>query len=164
VTDPSELRDQRIDPTVWVASAIGIWFLAGCFIAATSIYRRKTSDAGWVRRQQARKSANRKLSDARSLLASGKTKEALSAVRSAVLCLVADMQNRIAEGLTTADASTVLEKISVPETDRKAVIGLLDAIESAEYGGGTSVDPSQSIETAANLISRVYPFLERGQS
>lgn len=163
VTDPSELRDQRINPMVWFAAAVGIWCLAGCGIAAISIYRRKISDAGWMRRQQARKSAIRRLSAARSLLTEGKPKEALSTVRAAILCLVADMRNRIAEGLTTVDVSAELDDIAVPETDRKAVISLLESIESAEYGGGALVDPSQAIETAANLISRVYPFLERGK-
>jgi hypothetical protein len=162
ITDPSEVRDQRINPILWMEGAGGVWCVAGCLIAVVSLYRRKSSDAGWQRRQQAKKSAQRKLNEARSLVAAGNSKEALALVRSAIVGLVADMGNRIAEGLTTVDVTTSLLAASVPDEDRTAIVKLLESIESAEYGGAQSINPASVIETAATLITTVHPLLERG--
>lgn len=168
ITDPSELRDERISLVAWGVGAASAWSLAGLLIAAVAVYRRKSADIGWSRRQQARRSANRQLAAAREALSRGESREALRQVRSAIIGLIADMRNRVAEGLTTADAEAVLTAAAVPTDERAAVIGLLEAIESAEYGGGpagssnTSIDTAASIETAASLIARIAPHLERG--
>jgi hypothetical protein len=162
ITDPSELRDQRISIVAWSEAAGGVWCAVGCLIAFVTLYRHKSSDAGWVRRQQARKAANRKLSEARMLLAQGKNKESLGLVRAAIVGVVADLSNRIAEGLTSVDVAAAMTSASVPDTDRAAILNLLELIESTEYGATLSADPTSMIESAAALIARVYPFLERG--
>lgn len=162
ITDPSVLRDERVSLWAWAGLAIGSWCLAGIAIVATTIYRRKSSDAGWQRRQQARKTALRRLSTARESLEQGQSQEALHQVRSAIVGLIADMSNRITEGLTAAEAAAALTTAAVPAEDRAAVLGLLESIEAAEYGAGASTDTAQTIDTATALIARITPHLERG--
>ena len=162
ITDPSQVRDQRISLIAWSEAALGVWSATGCLIGLSTLYRRRTSDAGRVRRQQARGAANRRLADARSLVVKGQHKEALRQVRSAIIGLVADLQNRVAEGLTAADVNTTLAGASVNDEDRMAIVKLLESIESAEYGAGQSADPIVAIEDAAKLITRIALRLEHG--
>ncbi len=162
ITDPSQVRDQRISLISWSEAALGVWCATGSLIGLATLYRRRSSDAGRVRRQQARSAATRRLADARSLVQKGQQAEALRQVRSAIVGMVADMQNRVAEGLTAADVNTTLTAASVNEDDRTAIVKLLESIESAEYGAGQSTDPITAIEEASRLISRIAPLLERG--
>ena len=162
ITDLSELRDQRINLVAWSEVALGVWLAAGCLIAMVTLYRRKTSDAGWVRRQQARREANRKLADARTLAAQGQSKDAMRQVRSAIVGLIADFRNRVAEGLTTTDVEATLSSAPIADEDRAAILQLLESIESAEYGAGQSADPTATVNEAAKLIARISPRLERG--
>jgi hypothetical protein len=39
---------------------------------------------------------------------------------------------------------------------------LLESIEAAEYGAGQAIVPSQAIDEAQSLITRITPYLERG--
>jgi tetratricopeptide (TPR) repeat protein len=162
ITDPSQVRDQRISLIAWSKAALGVWSAAGCLVGLVTLLRRRSSDTGRVRRQQARSTANRKLSEARSLAKKGEQTESLRQVRSAIVGLVADLQNRVAEGLTAADVNSTLTAASINDDERLAVVKLLESIESAEYGAGESTDPIGAIEEAAGLISRIAPRLERG--
>ena len=162
ITDPSLVRDQRISLIDWSEAALGVCCATGCLIGLASLYRRRTSDAGRVRRVQARNAANRRLAEARSLVSKGQQTEALRQVRSAILGLVADLQNRVAEGLTAVDVNSTLAAASINDDDRMAVVKLLESIESAEYGAGQSTDASVAIEETSKLISRIAPRLERG--
>ena len=162
ITDPSQVRDQRVRLITWSEAALGAWCAAGSLIGLVTLYRRRSSDAGRVRRQQARSAATRRLADARVLANKGQPTEALRQVRSAIVGLVADTQNRVAEGLTAADVNTALAAASVNDDDRKAIVKLLESIESAEFGAGRSTDPAGTIEVAARLISSITPRLERG--
>ena len=162
ITDPSLVRDQRISLIAWSEAALGVWCAAGFLIGLATLYRRRSSDAGRVRRQQARSAATRRLADARSLVQKGQPTDALRQVRSAIVGLVADIQNRVAEGLTAADVNTTLAAASVNDEDRTAIVKLLESIESAEYGAGQSTDPIVAIDEASRLISRIVPRLERG--
>ena len=162
ITDPSLVHEQRISLIAWSEAALGVWCGTGCLIGLVSLYRRRNSDTSRVRRQQARSAANRRLSEARSHVNKGEPTEALRAVRSAILGLVADLQNRVAEGLTAADVNSMLAAASINDDDRTAVVNLLEAIESAEYGAGQTRDPSVAIEETGKLIARIAPRLERG--
>lgn len=139
-----------------------MWCVTGCFLAALTVYRRQSTDATWKRRQQARRAANRRLTTARESLAEAQGRDALGHVRAALIGLIADTRNKVADGLTTSGAADLLSEAAVPADDRAAVLSLLEAIESAEYGGGHSTNPATAIDTAASLIARIAPHLERG--
>ncbi len=162
ITDPKEVRDERVNVAAWSQSTLGIWSIAGVLIAIVTYNRRKFSDSAGVRRQRARRSATNRLTEARRSLASGQSVEAMRHVRSAIIGLVADTGNRIAEGLTTSDVGECLSAAAVPMENQKALVQLLESIESAEYGATQSADVAAAIEFAAAQIARVASYLERG--
>jgi len=88
-------------------------------------------------------------------------KQSLRNVRAAILGLVADTQNRIADGLTAADVFSAMETANVPIQDQESLRTLLDTIESAEYGAAGESLPSELIPEAAKLVSRIGPLLQR---
>ena len=106
--------------------------------------------------------ADRKVAEARTGLAAGQSMAALRATRSALVGLIADMRNIIAEGLTASEADAALASTAVPAVDRAAVLRLLEAIESAEYGSGIASEIPAFIETAEGLIPSLARHLERG--
>ena len=108
----------------------------GCLIAVVSVHRRKSGDVIWQRKRHARRVAERKLVEARKALSAGQSMDALRAVRSAVVGLIADMRNIVAEGLTASEADAALALTAVPAAQRATALRLLEAIESAEYGSG----------------------------
>ncbi len=162
ITDPSELRDERVDLGLWGKLAAGIWVMVGSLIALVTIYRRKSSDALWQRRQQAKRTAIRKIAEAREAFQRGDSKEAMRNVRASILGLVADTRGHVVEGLTTSEVDQVLSETAVTFEDRKAISQLLQSIEAAEYAGNAA-DPSTAIATAASLVARIAPVLERGK-
>lgn len=116
----------------------------------------------WQRKRYARCMAERKLADARKALAAGESMDALCAVRSALVGLIADMRNIVAEGLTASEADATLTQTAVPAVERAATLRLLEAIESAEYGSGMASEARAMIETAEGLIPSLAHHLERG--
>jgi BatD DUF11 like domain len=162
VTDPSELIDQRVNVGALVEAAAGTWCVLGCLMAVVASQRRKSGDRGWQRKRRARRTANSKLAEARAALGAGQSLVALRSVRSALVGLVADMRNIVAEGLTASETEAALANTTVPEVERKAVLQLLEAIESAEYGSGIATDTGTTIETAQGLIPSLARHLERG--
>ena len=88
--------------------------------------------------------------------------DALRAVRSALVGLIADMRNIVGEGLTASEADAVLARSQVPANDRAEVLRLLEAIESAEYGSGMAYEGLALIEAARRLIPSLAHHLERG--
>ena len=162
ITDPGVVRDERVNLVVFSAGVIGVWLISGIVVLGVTLYRRKSADTRWQRRQSSRKSSRLKLDEAKTLLAKGDSKQALSSVRSAIIGFIAAQQNRIAEGMTTADIGLIMQQEKVGDDDRAALLGLLESIESAEYGGMQSVDPAAAIERASLLISKIGPVLERG--
>jgi hypothetical protein len=162
VTDPSELKDQRVSILALAEVTAGLWCAVGCLVVFVSTHRRKSGDVVWQRRQYARRTAERRLAEARSVLAAGRPADALRAVRSAVVGLIADMRNIVAEGLTASEADAALTPTTVPADERAAVLRLLEAIESAEYGSGIASEAPAMIETAAGLLPCLARHLERG--
>jgi hypothetical protein len=162
ITDPSELTDERINVLALAGIAAGSWLTAGCLMAVVSAYRRKSGDVVWQRKRQARRAARRRLAEARQLHAEGRSREALRAIRSALVGLIADMRNIVGEGLTASEADAALAGTAVLPATRAAVMQLLRSIESAEYGSGAASETAAMIETAAGLIPTVARSLERG--
>lgn len=162
ITDPSELGDQRVNVPVLAGVAAGLWCLAGCLTLAVTYYRGKSSEAGWQRKQQARRAANGRLDEARQALAAGRPEDALRAVRAAVVGLIADMRNMVAEGLTAIEADAALAATAVPAAERATVLQLLQAIESAEYGSSGAQEAASTIDAAAGLLPSLARHLERG--
>jgi len=161
ITNPAELRDERVSLKQWLTAAGGFWLLAGCVMAGITLQRRKSTDVAGQRRSQARKTALAKLTTAKQMQTRQQPKEALRQIRSAVIGLVADLQNRLADGLTTSDVGQALRTGSVPETDLDATLRLMESLEGAEYGAGNAIDVDEAIRTAGSLIDRISPFLER---
>ncbi len=162
VTDLSELADQRVDIPALAGMAAGTWCAAGCLIVALTMYRRKSADAGWRRRQQARPAAVQKMAQARKALADGRPELALRATRNAVVGLIADSRNIVAEGLTALEAEAALAETAVTLDERADVQRLLESIEAAEYGSGSAAGVSAMIEPADQLIPRLARRLDQG--
>ena len=148
VTDPREVRDERVsvlapgdDRRFVVRSGLPLRRR----LCSSPQIGRPCLAAETARAEQ----ANRRLADARDLLAEGRSMDALRAVRSALGCLIADMRNIIAEGLTASEVETALAQTSIPDAERAEVLRLLAAIESAEYGSGITSDTSAMIERLA---------------
>ena len=127
-----------------------------------SAHRRKSGDVVWQRKRHARRTAQRKLAEARKFLDDGRSMDALRAIRSALVGLIADMRNVVAEGLTASEADATLARTSVPADIRAEVLRLLEAIERAEYGSGITSEVRAMIETAEGLIPSLARRLERG--
>jgi hypothetical protein len=163
VTDPSELNDERVNVVALAEVTAGLWCGVGCLIVVVTAHRRKSGDVAWQRKRRARRMAERKLAGARKICAEGRSMDALRAIRSALVGLIADMRNIVAEGLTASEADATLAQTAVPADARAEVVRLLEAIESAEYGSGyvASTAP-EMIETAEGLISSLARHLERG--
>jgi hypothetical protein len=162
VTDPTELGDQRVNVFALAAAAAVSWCVVGCLIVTVTSHRRKSGHVAWQRKRHARRTAEQKLAGARTALAAGQSMDALRALRSALVGLIADMRNIVAEGLTASEADAVLANAAVPAADRSAVFRVLEAIESAEYGAGFAAASPAMIETAAELIPSLSRHLERG--
>ncbi len=162
VTDPAELNDQRVDVVELAGVTAGVWCGVGCLIAVVCAHRRKSGDVVWQRKRRARRTAERKLAEARKALAAGRSMDALRAIRAALVGLIADMRNIVAEGLTASEADATLARTVVPAVERAEVLRLLDAIESAEYGSATAPEAPAMIAAAEGLIPRLARHLERG--
>lgn len=165
ITDVSQVRDQRLDLLSGLKWVGGLWLCTGIAIASLVAWRRQSSDVERLRRVSARRNALSKLADAKSMLSQGQSKESLREVRAAILGLVADTGNGIAEGMTTNDVNTALKAAGVPNEEQIRLQVLLERIESAEYGvSDTASDTADSallVSEATELLNRVSPFLER---
>ena len=162
MTDPGELRDERVNVVALAQVTVVLWCGVGCLIAVVSTHRRKSGDMIWQRKRHARRTAERKLAEARKTLAAGQTMDALRSVRSALVGLIADMRNIIAEGVTASEAESILAHTAVPAAVREDTLRLLEAIERAEYGSGVVSEARSMIETAEGLIPSLARHLERG--
>jgi hypothetical protein len=162
LTDPSELNDERVNVIALAVGTLGLWFGVGCLIAVVRAHRRRSGDLVWQRKRHARRTAERKLAEARKVLAEGRSMDALRAIRSALVGLIADMRNIVAEGLTASEADATLAGTLVPADNRAEVLRLLEAIESAEYGSGVVLEARSMIETAKGLIPSLARGLEQG--
>ena len=60
VTDPRELKDQRVNVVTLAGLTAGLWCGVGCLIAVVSGHRRKSGDLVWQRKRHAHRSAERK--------------------------------------------------------------------------------------------------------
>jgi BatD DUF11 like domain len=162
VTDPRELKDERVSVVALAEVTTGVWGGVGCLIAFVSIRRRKSGDVLWQRKRHAHRAASGKLAEARKLLGAGQSMDALRAIRSALFGLIADMRNIVAEGLTASEAEAILARTSISARERSEVIRLLEAIESAEYGSGSATDAGALLEEAEKLVPSLARNLERG--
>jgi hypothetical protein len=71
------------------------------------------------------------------------------------------MRNIVAEGLTASEADAALAQTSVSSDERTAVLRVLEAIESAEYGSGVGSEAPVLIERAAALLPSLARKLDR---
>ena len=162
ITDPSLVHDQQVHHLPVFLLTISVWVICGCVVGAAEIYRRRSSDTIGTRRQQARRAANHQLALAKECSAAGQHQEAFRHIRRAVIGLIADTRNLVADGLTRNDVESELSAASVDSQDRSDVLHLLESLESAEYGGHSFLDVPVTISQATELIARIGSKLERG--
>lgn len=160
ITDLSPLRDERLDLVNGLKWIGGLWLGTSVVIASLIVFRRQSSDLGRKRRVWARRNAHSRLTAAKTLQ-QGKHKETLREVRAAIVGLVADTCNQLADGLTTADVNAAMSESAVPTEYQDRLQRLLESIESAEYGASDTADSSRFVKEAQELVDRVAPFLER---
>ncbi|MFO0999424.1 MAG: BatD family protein [Planctomycetaceae bacterium] len=161
ITDPAELQNDDLQLTDWLPIVGGFWCLSLCSVAGVIAHRRRSNDSVGQRRLQARKLAQSRLLTARQFEKDGNPGAALRQIRAAILGLVADTQNLVAEGLTAADVGRILQKAGLSVVDQAAVTQLLESLEGAEYGGGEHLSVPSSLDNADKLIDRISPVLQR---
>jgi hypothetical protein len=161
VTDPAELNDERVNVVALAEVTAGLWCGVGCLIVVVTAHRRKSGDVAWQRKRRARRMAEHKLAEARKVCAEGRSMDALRAIRSALVGLIADMRNIVAEGLTASEADATLAQSAGPADTRAALVRLLEAIESAEYGAGIATGVPTMIDSAEGLVRGLARHLER---
>jgi len=160
VTDLSQLRDQNVNVIALLETAAGLWCGVGLLMGIVTSRRRKSGDVVWQRKQSARRNAERKLAEARAALAAGNSSEALRAMRSAIVGLIADTRNLVAEGMTSAEADNVLSQTNLPADDRAGVLRLLETIESAEYGSASASEIPAMLAYAESLVASLARHLK----
>ena len=161
ITDPAEMQNDDSRLADWLPFVGSVWCLSLCSVAGVIVHRRRSNDSVGQRRSQASKLAQSRLTTASQFEKDGKPGEALRQIRAALLGLVADTQNLVADGLTAADAGRILQKAGVSDVDLRSVTQLLETLEGAEYGGGDNVSVPSSLENAEKLIDRISPVLQR---
>lgn len=132
----------------------GSWVLLGAmplaYLGAWFIQRRAArfrDDEALRRRSRAYATAKKRLHDGDSTPP--------AAIRAAVLGYIADRCGVPAGGLTRAEAIRLLSERRIPAEKTRAVDGLLESLELAEYGGGGA------IQDAASAAKQVLNGLEQ---
>jgi len=161
ITDVKQLRNERADLVEGLKWIACLWLCTGIAIGSLITFRRRSSDVERQRRVSARRTAQSRLTAAGAFANQGKHSEFLREVRAAILGLVADTGNQIADGLTIADVNAATIAAKVPIDDQERLQKLLDGIESAEYGAADITDTKLILKDALELVDRVSPFLER---
>ena len=152
ITDPNQLGDDRIRPERWLA---GLGGLAAGYVALAFVvgrWRRLSGDTAMLRRRAAVGVARRRLREASSHFAAGRTREGADQVLAAALGLVADMLALPAAGMTSAEACRQLEAAGVQAELVGRLRSLLETCEGVRYGG--SADASESLGREADKLLR----------
>ena len=152
ITDPGQLSDDSIRPERWLA---GLGGLAAGYVAlafAVGRWRRLSGDTAMLRRRAAVGVARRRLREASSHFAAGRTREGADHALSAALGLVADMLDLPAAGMTSAEACRQLESAGVAPELIGRLRSLLETCEGVRYGA--SDDGSASLGREADKLLR----------
>ncbi|MFH0937694.1 MAG: BatD family protein [Planctomycetota bacterium] len=134
ITNVSELADQRVDPWRYVVGAGAAWLIYGGLWWCVTRHRHRANDAIWQRRRYAQRDALQRLKAAHAAIDDGKTADAIRHARSAIVELIGDMLNLPATGMTAREADVALAQAAIAEQIRARAVGLLESIETAEYG------------------------------
>lgn len=161
ITEPALARDQSVPWLRWWQAAGTVWLIAAVLATIIHVQRRQSSDPVWLRKQQASKLAFRRLQQARQQMQQGDRREAVRLLRASIFGLVADTQNRVVEGLTTADVTAVLASTPLDYDARQRISRILETIDAAEFGGGQSADLETLMQETADWITRQGPKLQR---
>lgn len=161
VSDTSLLRDERVDLWTQFQWVIGAWSALGVCAIGLLLRRNRSADTVRQRRQRAAKIAQSRLSEA-ARIQRHDHQEAMRTIRSAIIGLVADTTNQVAEGMTAADVAIAVKTAKVPEADQAAINALLSDMESSEYGGGTGTSTDEIVRKARRVVDKIAPYLERG--
>jgi hypothetical protein len=156
-TNMAALQDQRPDPALYAALAVGMWVFVAFAGVLVTRQRRLANDAAWQRRQRARPEAEHRISEARAAHSKGNGGDAAKSVRAAVAGMIGNMLDLPAAGMTAHEAAQILDKAGVNGSTRAQTIELLETIEALEYSPGAGQDNAALISRAETLI----PVLQR---
>lgn len=150
ITDPGQLSDDRIVPERWLAGLGGLTI--GYFALALVVrrWRRVSGDTAMQRRRAAAGVARRRLREASSHLADGRTREGADQILAASLGLVADMLGLPAAGMTSAEACRQLESAGVAPELVGNLRKLLETCEAVRYGA--SANASETLGRDADKV------------
>ena len=130
ITDPNRLGDDSIRPERWLA---GLGGSAAGYVALALVvgrWRRLSGDTAMLRRRAAGGVARRRLREASSHFAAGRTREGADQVLAAALGLVADMLGLPAAGMTSAEACRQLAAAGVAAELVARLRSLLETCEA----------------------------------
>ena len=136
----------------------------GCLIAVVSAHRRKSGDVVWQRKRHARRAAERKLAEARKAPRRRDDRWThFGPIRSALVGLIADMRNIVAEGLTASEADATLARDGrFPPPSGRRCCDCWKRSNRRNTGRESHPRPPAMIETAEGLIPSLARHLERG--
>jgi len=152
ITDLAQVRDESIHPERWLIVLVGL--IVGYAILAVGVDRwwRIRGDTALLRRRAATGVARRRLHEAKSEFAAGRSHEGADRVQAALLGLVADKLDLPAAGLTSAEACRLLESLDVKPELVAGVRSLLESCEGVRYGA--SADGSATLGRDAEKLVR----------
>ena len=134
ITDPGEVRDERVRPERWLLALIGMAGFYACVSLVTVRLQRIAGDGSIVRRRGAPSRANRRLAEALLQIGQGRIVEGADLVQSAVVGLVADVTDLPEAGMTPRDVDSRLGELGVEDDLRRRVAELLETCDATRYG------------------------------
>jgi oxygen tolerance protein BatD len=134
ITDPAEVRNERVRPERWLLALVGMAGLYACVSLVTVRLQRIAGDGSIVRRRGAASKANRRLSEALLQIDQGRIVEGADLVQSAVVGLVADVTDLPEAGMTPRDVDSRLNELAVEDDLRRRVADLLETCDATRYG------------------------------
>ena len=134
ITDPGEVRDERVRPGRWLLTLAGMAGLYVCVSLVTVRLQRIAADSSIGRRRGAASKANRRLAEALSHINQGRIVEGADLVQSAVVGLVADVTDLPEAGMTPRDVDSRLGELGILDDLRRRVADLLETCDATRYG------------------------------
>jgi hypothetical protein len=134
VTDPREVRDDRVRPGRWLLALAGMAGIYACASLVTVRFQKLVGDGSLVRRRGAASKAKRRLAEALARIEQQRFVEGADLVQSALAGLVADVTDLPEAGMTPRDVDSRLAELGVEDGLRGRVAELLETCDAARYG------------------------------
>lgn len=161
ITDPFAVQNDLPTWAVPMTLIATFWSLSIAGAVIVILGRKADRSPVQQRRQRASRNAIASLQNAKRL--AQQPKEAGRQIRLSIVGLIADYQGIRSDGMTKSDVDSALVRSGVTDADKREVLGLLDELDSWEYGSGREVSPLQTIERAEMLVKRISPALGKSK-